>query len=263
MLSGCVSFLLTPDEKADRLATKFGLKKHILRAGVFDLTGFSRFSSENPATLTIYIEGDGRAWLSRSQQSGDPTPTEPDVLTMAARHPPGSGPVLYLARPCQYTVRNPARGCYSRYWSGHRYAPEVIASVDTAIEQVKRLTGAKSLVLIGYSGGGVVAALLAARRTDVAELITIAANLDHAEWTRQEGLTPLSGSLNPADFTDRLQTIRQTHFVGDDDDVVSPRVVDSYLRRMADRSRTRVITVDGFDHDCCWVENWPNVLMRR
>jgi hypothetical protein len=259
--SACVTYFLSPLEMADRLAASQGWRKHVIRAGEFDLTGFSRLSGTRTDELVVYLEGDGQAWLSRSQQSLDPTPTDPDVLALAVRHPPGD--VLYLARPCQYTGGRPARGCHPRYWAGHRYAPEVVASIGTAIDQVKASTGARRLVLIGYSGGGVIAALLAARRNDVAELVTIAANLDHGYWTRLGRLTPLRGSLNPADDTARLQEIRQTHFVGSGDDVVSPRVVDAYVRRMTDRSRTRVVVLKGFDHDCCWVDNWPGLLSRR
>ena len=261
VLSGCLSLFLSPTEKAERLAAAHGWTKQVVRAGAFDLTGFSRRSTDRSETLTVYIEGDGRAWLSRSRLSGDPTPPDPDVLELAVRHP--RGPVLYLARPCQYTVQRPARGCHPKYWAGHRYAPEVVASLSVAIDHAKRVSGTRQLVLVGFSGGGVVAALLAARRTDVVELVTLAANLDHAYWTRLDGLTPLSGSLNPADDADRLQAIPQTHFVGADDDVVSPSVVDAYARRMADRSRTRIVVLSGFDHSCCWVKNWPGLLARR
>ena len=246
---------------ADRVAKDHGWRKSVISAGAFDLTTYSRISNRPTERLTVYLEGDGYSWLSRSQLSADPTPRTPYVLKLAVRHDQGN--ILYLARPCQYVIERPSRNCHPRFWAGHRYSTEVVDAMDAAVQRFKTTTGVRQIVLVGYSGGGVVAALLAARRTDVAELVTIAANLDQEYWTRADNLTPLRGSLNPADFTRILQNIPQRHFVGADDDVVSPRVVDAYVRRMEDRSRTRVVMLKGFDHDCCWVENWPGLLERH
>jgi hypothetical protein len=44
-----------------------------------------------------------------------------------------------------------------------------------------------------------VASLVAARRHDVVRLVTVAGNLDHLAWTTLHGVSPLTGSLNPAD----------------------------------------------------------------
>ncbi len=132
--------------------------------------------------------------------------------------------------------------------------------MNAVINQVKKEIGAGKIELYGWSGGGVVAALLAARRQDVVEIVTLAANMDHELWTRMDKLTPLSGSLNPADLTDVLENIPQRHFVGTDDVVVAPAVVKSYVDRMQDKSRTRIIMLNGYDHDCCWVDNWPAIL---
>lgn len=52
------------------------------------------------STLTIYIEGDGLAWINRSSPSADPTPTDPIALKLALAQPEGNA--VYLARPCQY-----------------------------------------------------------------------------------------------------------------------------------------------------------------
>jgi len=250
---------LSPAERADRLAAGHDWHKRLYRTRHFDLTGYAPAAAGSDR-LVVYLEGDGRAWLSRTRLSPDPTPIQPYTLELAVKH--ARRGVLYLARPCQYVVRRPSRGCHPRYWSSHRYASEVVAAMGQAIDQAKRARRARRLVLIGYSGGGVIAALLAARRTDVDELVTIAANLDSALWTRLDDLTPLVGSLDPVDFVDELQTVRQRHYVGTDDDVVPASVVRSYIRRLPDRSRTRLIVLEGFDHDCCWIENWPALLER-
>jgi hypothetical protein len=49
-----------------------------------------------------------------------------------------------------------------------------------------------------------VAALVAARRTDVDRLVTVAGNLDPTAWAVYQHIQPLTGSLNPADEVDAL-----------------------------------------------------------
>ncbi|NIQ12880.1 MAG: alpha/beta hydrolase, partial [Candidatus Dadabacteria bacterium] len=79
---------------------------------------------------------------------------------------------------------------------------------------------------VGYSGGGTVAALIATRRNDVSSLTTIAANLDHAEWTRLHHISPLTGSLNAVNFIDKIENIDQLHFVGGKDKIVPKEIID-------------------------------------
>ncbi len=113
--------------------------------------------------LTVYLEGDGLAWLSATRPSSDPTPLTPMALLLAQADP---GPAAALARPCQYGTLT-AEGCDSRYWTSHRFAPEVIAATSLAVSRLKELSGAGGLRLGGYSGGAAVAALGAAERDDV------------------------------------------------------------------------------------------------
>jgi len=102
-----------------------------------------------------------------------------------------------------------------------------------------------------------VAALVAARRQDVVQLITVAGNLDHRTWTRKLRLTPLDGSLNPADFAEALSDTPQLHFVGDQDKVVGEFVARAYADQFRNGRRPRIVTIPGYDHQCCWAENWP------
>ena len=103
------------------------------------------------------------------------------------------------------------------------------------------------------------AALIAARRGDVVGLTTVVAPLDHAAWTRHHGITPMAGSLNPADYTATLEHIPQTHFVGGDDSVVPVAVARSYRARMNDPGKTRIIVREDYDHFCCWVRDWKTL----
>lgn len=199
-------------------------------------------------TLTVFIEGDGLAWISRSKPSLDPTPINPISLKLALQFPPRYS-VVYLARPCQYLIdKNPS--CTQKYWTSHRFSAEVIQSQSLALDKLKALTGSSELRLIGYSGGGAVASLLAAQRNDVIELITIAGNLDHQAWTTYHGLSPLMGSLNPVDFKKQIAHIPQQHFIGENDQVIPAHVVKRFIENAPSNIQVKIIS--GADHHCCW-----------
>ncbi|MCP4044095.1 MAG: alpha/beta hydrolase, partial [Gammaproteobacteria bacterium] len=216
----------------------------------------------NSPTLAVYIEGDGHAWSTKYRLSSDPTPRDPVALRLAVQDP--SPAVLYIARPCQYTTDETRQGCHPNYWSSHRYAEEVINAVNLAISQALAGSPATSVGLVGYSGGAAVAALVAARRNDVEWLITVAGNLDHAAWTRLHSITPLYDSLNPADFTHRLQSIPQLHLVGTADRNVPAAVTQAYTSRFTTpSSQIRTSIIPGFGHHCCWAEDWKELLCRH
>jgi len=262
-VAGCSNGLWIGDnrELARSIAAEHGFTEQRFDAGAFVLAGFARGLDGPADRLVVYIEGDGHAWLNRYNVSPDPTPWDPITLRLAVRD--RASAVLYLARPCQYTSGEARRSCHPVYWTSHRFAPEVVESTSRAIDQAKRLSGAGSVRLIGYSGGGALAALVAARRSDVAGLVTIAANLDHAAWTRHHDITPLAGSENPATYAQTLQAIPQIHLAGGDDDVVPPAIVEAFVAPMTDRSRARIVVVPDYDHDCCWTRDWPHLLDRE
>lgn len=132
--------------------------------------------------------------------------------------------------------------------------------MSLALDDLKEKTGGVRLTLVGFSGGGAVALLLAARRDDVRQVITIAGNVDHAFWTRLHKVSPLRDSLNPADFAPGLQQVPQVHIVSNDDTVIPPSVVRSYLDKMSDTAHARVITVDGIGHTGDWPSIYPGIL---
>ena len=206
----------------------------------------------------VYIEGDGFAWRRNSVLSSDPTPKNPVALKLAARDPRAA--VLYIARPCQFLDPQNLKTCPPGYWSSHRYGEEVIASINEAIDQFAKRTGASEIDLVGYSGGGSIAALLAARRSDVTSLVTVVANLDHEAWTRIHDVSPLSGSLNATDIAESIQHIPQYHFVGTKDKIVPLSVTESFLDRITNSSHVGIERIPGFDHECCWVDSWPALL---
>jgi dienelactone hydrolase len=260
-LAACSPVDMAPrGHKADLIAREAGWSPRVIAAGAFDLTSFSSAPVGPADQLTVYIEGDGLAFLDRATASDDPTPLDPLALRLAIAAP--QRPAAYLARPCQYARPDRERNCGPAVWTSRRYAPEAVESLDRAVEVLKGAAGARRLVLVGYSGGGAMAALVAARRSDVAGLVTVAANLDLAYWTRRDGLAPLAGSLDPAAFAGRLAALPQVHFVGGRDAVVGADVVRAYLARLPTPHRAAIVEIAGYDHRCCWADDWPRLVAR-
>jgi dienelactone hydrolase len=258
LLSSCATAPSASDRRAAAglLASRQGWQSIQIPAGQFELAAFLPVLPKLAPHLTLYFEGDGFAWVGGTQASADPTPNNPIALRLALAQPEGSA--AYLARPCQY-VDAETSACSRRYWTDLRFAPEVIEATDRAVDILKQKFTATRLTFVGYSGGAAVAALVAARRNDVVQLITVAGNLDHRAWTAYHHLSPLTGSQNPIDERERLQPISQFHFSGGKDTLIPPRLIESYADLFPDKSRLTVHVEPTFDHHCCWVENWPRL----
>lgn len=65
------------------------------------------------------------------------------------------------------------------------------------MDHIKGLFAAQELILVGYSGIGTIAAVLAARRHDVSLPVTFTASLDTEFWIKYHQVSPLDGSLKP------------------------------------------------------------------
>ena len=259
-LALCIFFLLCgcglwPGryETALHIAEDHHLQPLVFQTPSFHIQGFGRFSQPG-APLLVYLEGDGAAWLNRHRLAADPTPRNPVALRLASLD--NAANVLYLARPCHYVHD---KACVPSYWSSHRYSKPVILAIDQAIGQAKEMSGSRQVILIGYSGGGVIAALLAARRQDVCQLVTVAANLDISRWTSLHGVTPLWGSENPLSFSEELGKIPQIHFVGAEDDVVPPVIVHSYQAALPVGASSRLVVLPEQGHYHGWPTQWPTL----
>lgn len=233
-----------------------GFTKKLVRGRDFVL--YSRIKVASPGEpLTVYIEGDGRAWLDRYRASSDPTPTNPLVMKLASLDP--SPNVAYLARPGQYPSEG-ASDCDAKYWMSKRFAPEVIADMDSAVSSLRDMAGAGEVSLVGYSGGAAVAALIAARRDDVIGLRTVAGNLDSAAVSKKNKVSPLKGSLDPADAAIKLQNVPQRHFISYDDRIIPPEAAESFAEKAGDEKHESVTAVEGVTHYSGWDRKWPALL---
>jgi pimeloyl-ACP methyl ester carboxylesterase len=249
LLTACAG---DPNAHADAMAQPAGLQRGQVQAGAFLLTSYFRITrSDQP--LTVYIEGDGLAWRSRNQPSDDPTPHSALGLRLAVADTAAN--VVYLARPCQFTPMSANPHCAVTYWTDKRYAEEVVASMNAAVTHyLDRLPGQR-VNLVGYSGGGAVAVLIAARREDVASLRTVAGNLDHVAVNRLHQVSQMQGSLNAIDVASRVAAIPQLHISGADDKVVPTSVTRSFVAAVGPCAQLRVI--DGMAHESDWAAQWP------
>ncbi len=246
--------MIDRQQQADAIARAGGLSPLTVAAPPFSLKGYARISRPREP-IVVYIEGDGLAWISRSTKSPDPTPTDPTGLRLAALDP--SPNVVYLARPCQYLdLEKPP--CRSRnYWTSHRFAPEVIAGFDRALQSLAPSGG--GFHLVGFSGGAAVAILTAVRRTDVLTLRSVAGNLDHALLNRLHDVSPMPESLNPVDVAARLTALPQLHLIGGRDAVIEPAILQSYRRHAGDERCIDHQTIPNAGHTTGWSDVWPRL----
>ncbi|MEW6345197.1 MAG: alpha/beta hydrolase [Pseudomonadota bacterium] len=257
LITGCVT--LDRGAHADALAKPAGLKRELIDTDSFVLTAFARITRADEP-LDVYIEGDGLAWISRSEPSLDPTPREATGLALAAADRAPN--VVYLARPCQFTPMAVNPRCGIPYWTGKRFAPEVVESVNEAVTRFAARVPGQPINLVGYSGGGALAVLIAARRTDIASIRTVAGNLDDEFVNRLHQVSPMPQSENPIDFATRVAAIPQVHFSGASDTVVPPVVAQRFVHATGDRC-AQARTVPEVTHDGDWSRLWPALLEIR
>jgi pimeloyl-ACP methyl ester carboxylesterase len=245
-LTGCASNA----QRIDRLAESAGLARARIESQGQDSVIYMKGAAATAErAFAIFLEGDGRPWHG-TEPSADPTTRDPIALKLLLRTPLAGA---YVTRPCYSELR--AENCTSERWTSGRYSEQVIASMAGTIRETMRRAQAKQIVLVGYSGGGPLAVLIAERLDNVAGVVTIAANLDTDAWTASRHYLPLTRSLNPAK-SDIPHPWPEIHLRGTRDTIVPPVTTDEYFRRYP---AARQEIIDGYDHTCCWVDDWPDL----
>lgn len=242
MLAACAH------QSPDNIAREHGFRASLVKGQDFSHREYFREGTGD--ILHVYIEGDGRPFVSRTLVARDPTPFNTPMLELMAMD---SAPSLYVGRPCYFQTQDPA--CSPLLWTHRRYAPEVVRSMNAVIDQ--HTESYRQVALFGHSGGGTLAMLLARRRQDVAAVVTLAGNLDIDAWTRYHDYTPLEGSTNPATQPALAASVTQLHLVGEEDKNIRPDMLQPTVERQPN-AELRVI--DSVDHSCCWVRYWPALL---
>jgi pimeloyl-ACP methyl ester carboxylesterase len=203
--------------------------------------------------LWVFIEGDGTPWAHEGRDiADDPTARNPLALRMALQT---SGSVLYLGRPCYLQSRSDPR-CAPSIWTSDRYSTAIVASMNEALRKELGGSEEKSVVVVGYSGGGTLAELMARDNSAISAVVTIAGNLDVTAWSEQHGYLPLMGSRNPADEAPLPARVTQIHLIGGRDVTVSEGMISRYLARL---KPDQVWRYESFDHVCCWETAWPSI----
>ncbi len=247
VLSSCV-YTFLPDFAAlteDMNVTNFEGERHQL------LFVYMEKSLKNATNVNIYLEGDGRAWKGRTKVSRDPTPLYPLALDLMRQDP---GPAYYLTRPCYQNLKD--ENCTPELWTHKRYSNEVLDELARAIQFIAK-DNYRSVTVIGYSGGGALALLLVDKVPEITRVVTIAGNLDTDAWTNLHDYSPLKGSLNPA-LTKMRDEVEYWHFAGREDKNIPPELG----RKVHGRKGHKLFIIEGFNHRCCWVENWPVYLQQ-
>lgn len=249
-LSGCAS----SSQRMDTRATELGYRRVVVQGEGFEHVAYIKAGqAADTSTLHVYLEGDGTPWVHKRVASADPTPRTPLMLELMALDP---SPCVYLGRPCYHGLSK-ARACTPELWTYKRYSEAVVASMSSALERLS--THYSALVLLGHSGGGVIAMLLAERQPKTEVVITVAANLDTERWVELHQQRPLSGSLNPAMRPPLPKQIRQLHIAGSDDENVPPSLVRVAITR---QQGAEFSVFSEQDHACCWRKVWPVILGR-
>lgn len=267
LIGGCAG----PSGHFDNLAERYALQRKVMPGTAFQHVVYwqrpvvpekrrsaslsaepCRANKRDTLPLRIYLGSDGTPWLQGRWPSRDPTPREPVTLRWLAQDP---GPAVLVGRPC-YHGQHQTAGCSSLQWTAARYSARTVASMRVVIAELMRETD-RQAVLIGYSGGGVLAVLLAELLPNVCAVVTVAANLDTAAWTARHDYLPLTASLNPAERPPLAAPINQLHLAGARDRNVPSAIIRAYANR---QPKAAYWVLPAYTHSCCWPQVWPAVL---
>lgn len=242
-ISGCA---FTPAH--ERIARENQWRINKLETNFFEHVVISK-QNRGEGPIFVFIEGDGRPWVMRHLISSDPTPSKILTLNLMENTPFDS---VFIGRPCYFGLAQ-SKNCTKKFWTSHRYSPEIINSMAQIIDKVR--SPSQSLTLVGHSGGGSIATLLAAKVSTPVNVITIAGNLDTEAWVRLHGYYPLHGSLNPISHAN-LKGVLHLHFAGGRDENVPA----TQIKNFSQRHNGKYWVQPKFDHVCCWTKEWSSIL---
>ena len=216
------------DEKQDNFLS---LNKGQFSENVYNMSEFDIFSVKkiiNNNILTVYIEGDGQAWLDRFTPSLDPTPSDPVAFKLALED--NSENVIYLARPCQYIQNNRCQKELSKNY--------------------------KEIHLVGYSGGAAIAIYLASiEDLKIKSIRTVAGNINPDEITLLLNLSGYKKSVNFYSIEDKIKDISQTHYYGTKDKVIPLELHLNFEKRNLKNKCIKIEQVSA-SHNKGWDDFW-------
>ena len=266
--------------KLQKEAIRIGLEKDIIATKPIPIVIYKKIAAKNRSRLYIYIEGDGQPWDKGYWPASDPNTRKSVVLPLLAQQLLQQSPLkqsplkqsplkqsplkhaeynaIYLARPC-YAWKTMPKNCTHFFWTSGRYSETVVDILNQGMDAIKQQYNINQFVLVGHSGGGTLAMLLAARRKDISAIITLSANLNHSAWTHYFGYLPLSDSLNPATQQTLPKKIPRWHLIGEQDHTIPSHI--TYQAGQKD-PYAHLTLYTHFDHSCCWQIIWESILMK-
>ncbi len=251
LLSACTA----PSKQFEMYALEKAYHGHVIATEYFKHKIYKKNQIQASDQLHVYLDGDGTPWATAYRIAEDPTARNPLILDLMARD---KQPNILLGRPCYYGLYTEAK-CENQYWTSGRYSERVVNSMAAALKQYLTGNPVQELSLIGFSGGGSLAVLIAKKIPQVKRIITLAANLDLEAWNRFHGFPSLADSLDPAQEPALSHDIQQIHFAAELDQVVPPQVIKRYVNK---QKAAVYIEIKDFDHSCCWVQVWPGLMLK-
>lgn len=248
LVSSCATY--NPELELTGKLSKF--KKVLVQGDDFLITTYQKITDSKKPYI-FYIEGDGRVALNRHRLSDNPTPRQKMFIELAALDKRPN--IVYVARPCQYTPMELNPKCNSDYWSSKRMSNDSVESLNKVINKVNN---GQKFSLIGFSGGGAVAVLIAARNNNVRDIITLAGNLDHKSFTKFHRSNPITDSLNPIEYTDSVKSIPQIHISGGKDTRVPAFIAAKFVDKINSPCATHKIYKKA-SHNSGWDKIWHEV----
>ena len=250
LAAGCAG----PARKYDRAAHAAGFTQTLYQGPRFHHKIFRNSAPLKDGRLHVFIEGDVSVREALRHAPPDPTPRKGLMLQLMERD---EAAAILLGRPCYHGVYE-MDACEIRHLGRERYSREITDSMTGALRAEMQASGAREVVIFGYSGGGSLGLLMAGQIPETKALVTLAANLDNAALTAYQVSPPLSGSLDPANAPPLPDSVAQLHFFGERD----VRLPVSLARETLARQKAAAVIVPGIDHDCCWQAIWPEIAAR-
>lgn len=257
LVSSCSSVRDIVPVDQELLAKHYGFEKVVIKGGDFFITTFQKVTNRS-LPYVFYLEGDGAAFNGKYQISKNPTPRKQMLMHLASLDPRPN--VVYVARPCQYTDMelNPTCKHDPSFWTNKRLSEEVIISMNHVINKVN--TNNNKFSLVGFSGGGAVAVLVAARNDKVKDIITVAGNLDIKAFVEYHNVSPMVGSMNPIEVATMINHLPQIHLSGGKDKIVSPIIGDKFVQASGNGKCVHHKIIEDASHNKGWDVVWNYVL---
>jgi alpha-beta hydrolase superfamily lysophospholipase len=223
-LAGAMSANAAPCQREDPAAAITGAGECIA------LRSYGAPAAGVAPTLVVVIHGD--------IVGGGPARSHFPVAEELARRSPGAV-VVALLRP-GYTDGAGRASTGDSLGHVDNYTAPVVDALAAAIARLRAIHGARRVALVGFSGGGAIAAIMLGRHPGIAEAgLIVACPCDIQGWRAERRGRKWTRSESPADYVARVPTTtRVIALVGEIDGTTPAWLTRDYAARLADAGVT-------------------------